>query len=83
MAKLPDLIRAHAPDLICKAIQRPRLDPQSGKELPTPLAQKIAQGLMLRLATKSVPGAIVVGGYLLAKHLSARRKAKAQQQDQS
>jgi hypothetical protein len=81
MALIPNLIRQHAPDLVSKAIKKPRLDPQTGEEQPTPLSHKIAQGLMLRVATKSVPGAILVGGYLLAKHLSERRKAKAAEKE--
>lgn len=40
-----------------------------------PLAQTLVQGAILRVATRSVPGAILVGGGLLAKALHDRRKA--------
>jgi len=39
------------------------------------LPRKIAGAALMRLATQSVPGAIVVGGFLLAKHLHDRKKA--------
>lgn len=47
------------------------------KDEPTrfSLTRKIAGAAMLRVATKSVPGAIVVSGLLLAKHLHDRHKA--------
>jgi hypothetical protein len=73
---IPRLLREHAPKLVGKALESQRLDPETGKPKKQPLAHKIAQGLMLRIATKSVPGAIVVGGIMLAKHLNDRRKAK-------
>lgn len=37
---------------------------------------KIAGAALTRIATKSVPGAIVVGGGILAKFLYDRRKAR-------
>ena len=42
------------------------------------LVSKIAGAALLRVATKSVPGAIVVGGGLLAKTLYDRKKASKQ-----
>jgi len=38
--------------------------------------ESLLHGAVLRLATRSVPGAIVVGGGLLAKTLHDRRKAR-------
>lgn len=40
------------------------------------LIGKIAGAALIRVATRSVPGAIVVGGGLLAKTLYDRRKAR-------
>ena len=36
---------------------------------------RIARAALMKVATRSVPGAIIVGGGLLAKHLHDRRKA--------
>jgi hypothetical protein len=52
----------------------------SGKLVDTVLGKgltgKIAGAALTRLATRSVPGAIVVGGGILAKLLYDRRKAR-------
>ena len=40
------------------------------------LPRRIAHTALLRIATRSVPGAIVVGGSLLARHLYLSRKAR-------
>ncbi len=45
------------------------------------LSRRIAGAAMMRVASRSVPGAIVVGGVLLAKHLHDRKQAKADLQD--
>ena len=39
------------------------------------LGSALVHGALLRLATRSVPGAILIGGGLLAKRLHDRRKA--------
>ncbi|MDE1918153.1 MAG: hypothetical protein KGJ57_09075 [Sphingomonadales bacterium] len=39
------------------------------------LPRKLASLVLMRVATRSVPGAIVVGGALLAKHLHDKKKA--------
>jgi hypothetical protein len=41
------------------------------------IARKLAGAAILRVATRSVPGAIVVTGGLIAKTLYDRRRAKA------
>ena len=41
------------------------------------IGQRIANAALLRIATSSVPGAIVVGGGLLARHFHLRRKEQA------
>jgi hypothetical protein len=43
------------------------------------LPRRLAGAALLRVATKSVPGAIIVGGALLAKHLHERKKAQGQE----
>ena len=57
------------------------LDGAIGKALPGTdgkgtLLSGIAGAALVRIATRSVPGAIVVGGGLLAKTLYDRRRAK-------
>jgi hypothetical protein len=42
------------------------------------LPRRLAGAALLRVATGSVPGALVVGGALLAKHLYDRKKAREQ-----
>ena len=42
----------------------------------TSLLGKIAGAVLVRVATKSVPGAIIVTGGMIAKSLHDRRKAK-------
>ena len=47
------------------------------KVAPKPtLAGKIAGFVLMRIATKSVPGAIIVTGGMIAKSLHEKRKAK-------
>ena len=48
-----------------------------GKAAGSRLSKGLAGAAMARIATRSVPGAIVVGGGLLAKMLYDRRHAKA------
>jgi hypothetical protein len=54
------------------APSRPDHSAKPGKSLLGPLAG----AAMVRLATRSVPGAIVVGGGMLAKRLYDRRRAR-------
>ena len=54
-----------------------RLLPDPARPQNPSLGRRIAQGALLRIATRSVPGAIVVGGGLLARHLHLARRAKA------
>jgi pyruvate/2-oxoglutarate dehydrogenase complex dihydrolipoamide acyltransferase (E2) component len=44
------------------------------------LPRRIAGAALMRVASRSVPGAIVVGGVLLAKHLHDRKQAKSDPQ---
>jgi hypothetical protein len=52
--------------------------PNPAKALRRSLTQRIANAALLRIATGSVPGAIVVGGGLLARHFHLRRKEQAE-----
>lgn len=60
---------------ITKAIREQNTDHASEK------SQKLKQAALVfsvtRLAARSVPGAILVGGGMLAKHLLAKRQANA------
>lgn len=72
---LARVLQRNATRLVNGAVDR--LFPQAA-EAPTPsLPRRIAQTALLRIATGSVPGAIVIGGGLLARHLHLARKAKA------
>ena len=76
------LAREHGPKLINHAVGKlvngaPTDNTTADAPPKKPsLTRKIAGGILIRIATKSVPGAIIVGGGLLAKHLNDRRKAK-------
>ena len=56
------------------------LGPKPTVDEPTParpkLARRLAGGALLRIASRSIPGAIVVTGGMLAKAAHDRRKAK-------
>lgn len=73
------LARQHGGKLIDLAVARLLPDsPPAGpaaKPKKSSLAGKIANVALLRVATKSVPGAILVTGGILAKRLHDRRQA--------
>ncbi len=50
--------------------------PEAASVAASSLPRRIAHTALLRIATRSVPGAIVVGGSLLARHLYLSRKAR-------
>ena len=73
------LARQHGPKLIDHAVGRLVADSpkDAAKDAPAKkpsLSRRIAGGILIRIATKSVPGAIIVGGGLLAKHLHGKRQ---------
>ena len=78
------IARKHGPRLLEQAIDRLAADPvvqdevlaANGKPRKPSLGQRIAGAALLRVATRSVPGAILVGGGLIAKALHDRRKAR-------
>ena len=69
---LAKLARQHGGKLLDGAIGR-ALPAAGGK---SSLLAGIAGAALVRIATRSVPGAIVVGGGLLAKTLYDRRRSK-------
>jgi hypothetical protein len=62
--------------LIDRAVAR--LLPPPGQTPRRSLSQRLANAALLRIAMGSVPGAIVVGGGLLARHFHLRRKEQAE-----
>ncbi len=74
------IAQKHSGELIDKAIGTLVPDSKHGPEKTT-FKGRIAGALLLRFATRSVPGAILVGGALLAKlahdHLKTKREAAA------
>ena len=72
---LARLLRTGSTRLVTGTVSRLLPDPASA-ERPS-LPRRLAQTALLRIATRSVPGAIVIGGGLLARHLHLARKAKA------
>ena len=81
---IAQIAREHGPRLLQQAINRLSADPLVQDEiLPAneppakpSLGKRIAGAALLRLATRSVPGAILVSGGLIAKALHDRRKAR-------
>ena len=61
--------------LTSRAIETVLLEGKAGKEARLSLPRKLVGMALMRVATRSVPGALVVGGALLAKHLHDRKKA--------
>jgi len=80
---MADLVMRGGTLLLNKGIERgfPRSSQGKGQAVKAPkslnFGQKLMHGAIVRLATRSVPGAILVGGGLLAKTLHDRRKARA------
>jgi len=78
---LADLILRGLPIVLKKSVERGLLGGKraSGKTMRAVKGKTLGESLLhkavLRIATRSVPGAIVVGGSLLAKTLHDRRKA--------
>ncbi len=72
---LADIVRKNGGKLLDSAVNR--LLPTSEAEAKKSLLGGIAGAVALRVATRSVPGAIVVGSGLIAKRLYDRRRAAA------
>ena len=76
---LADIVRKNGGKLLDSAIDR--LLPASEAAAKKTLLGGIAGAVALRVATRSVPGAIVVGSGLIAKRLYDRRRATAAKPD--
>lgn len=61
--------------LTSKAIETVLMEGKSGGQKRLSLPRKLVGLALMRVATRSVPGAILVGGALLAKHLHDKKKA--------
>ena len=71
------LAREHGPKLIHHAVGQLATPAPEGEPAKKPgLKHRIATGILIRIATKSVPGAIIVGGGLLAKHLHTKHQER-------
>lgn len=77
------IAREHGPKLIEKAIRDIVSGPVGQDEIAADrtarkpsLGKRIASAALIRVATRSVPGAILVGGGLIAKALHDRHKAR-------
>ena len=76
---LADMLRKHGNRLVDKAVNKLTTSGviTGGKPVKkrASIVDKIAGAALIRIASRSVPGAILVGGGLLAKHLHDRRRA--------
>lgn len=71
-----NIIRKNGQSFITKAIDSVVTNGKGGSSALS-LPSKIAGVALTRIAMRSVPGAIIVGGVLLAKHLHDAKKDKA------
>lgn len=75
---LADIALRGGSRLLSMAVNRALLGRNgSGKLVPRSLGGKLVGTALTRVAMRSVPGALVVGGGLLAKTLYDRRRSKA------
>ena len=81
---LADLALRGGGELLRHVVERAFLTPQVGKERAArhvksrTMGQTLLSTALARVATRSVPGAIVVGGGMLAKTLYDRRRARSE-----
>lgn len=74
-AKIADILRKNGQSLLGRAIDS-TITSGKAQGHRVSLPRKLAGLALTRIATGSVPGAIVVGGVLLAKHLHDAKKEK-------
>ena len=78
-----DLVLRGGGELLRHMVEKALLTPQVGKARAErhvksrTMGQTLMSTALARVATRSVPGAIVIGGGMLAKTLYDRRKARA------
>ncbi|MEP7222144.1 MAG: hypothetical protein ABI673_05690 [Novosphingobium sp.] len=73
---LSRMARQHGGKLIHRTVGRFMPAPPEAPVAKPGVASTLAGAALMRVATSSVPGAIFVGGGLVAKALHERRKAK-------
>ena len=70
------VLRKHGDKLLDNALHRLFPNERGAAPAKKPgIGGRIARAALMKVATRSVPGAILVGSGLLAKHLHDRRKA--------
>ena len=80
---LADLALRGGGELLRRVVEKNLLTPKMGKQgaaeriKARSMAETLFSTALARVATRSVPGAIVIGGGMLAKTLYDRRKARA------
>lgn len=80
--KLSSLIRQNGQSVVRKAIDTIIVQDKAGDQQRISLPRKLAGFALTKLATRSVPGAILVGGVLLAKHLHDRKQERKKGEDE-
>lgn len=86
---LADLVLRGGGELLRHVVEKALLAPQVGKDRAErhvksrTMAQTLLSAAVARVATRSVPGAIMMGGAVLAKALYDRRKANGKAKDQT
>jgi len=80
--KLSSLIRRNGQSLVRKAVDAIIVQDKADGQQRISLPRKIAGFALTKLATRSVPGAILVGGVLLAKHLHDRKQERKKGEDE-
>ncbi|KAH1711205.1 hypothetical protein KXX60_009474 [Aspergillus fumigatus] len=73
---LSKLIRQNSQSLVKKAVDTWLVQEKAGDQQRLSLPRKLAGFALTKVASRSVPGAILVGGVLLAKHLHDRKKER-------
>ncbi|MBB3953597.1 hypothetical protein [Novosphingobium sediminicola] len=80
--KLTSLIRQNGQSLVRRAVDTIIVQDKAGDQQRISLPRKLAGFALTKLATRSVPGAILVGGVLLAKHLHDRKQEHKKDKDE-
>ena len=73
---LSRIARQHGGKLLDGAVSKLLPEPAAKSGQKSGLVGKVIGAALVRIATKSVPGAIIIGGGMLAKALHEQRKAK-------
>lgn len=74
----PRLIEQVVKAVVASAVVQDEVSAEQKQVKKPSLGRRIASAALVRVATRSVPGAIIVGGGLIAKALHDHRKARKQ-----